>query len=237
MKIHRLHSWDVTPREARVIQEDLRSRVSEVWDGRPVNVVVGTDVSFPSKTEVLAAVVAVTYPDVSVLESVVRRGKCTFPYVPGFLAFREAPMLLEALSELKTRTDVVLCDGQGLAHPRGMGLACHVGILIDLPTVGCAKSLLYGTYDDPGEARGGWSPLLGKTGDRVGAVLRTRSKVSPVYVSVGHKIDLENAIDVVMGCSPKFRIPEPLRMAHKLAAGVPVESLRSGRSHGRKPVT
>ena len=222
MKIRQLHSWDVTPREARVIQEDLRSRVIDAWDDKPLNVVVGTDVSFPSKTEVLAAVVAVAYPDLSILESVVSRGKCTFPYVPGFLAFREAPMLLEALSNLKTKTDLVLCDGQGLAHPRGMGLACHVGILIDLPTIGCAKSLLYGTYDNPGESRGGWSPLLGKTGGRVGAVLRTRSTVSPVYVSVGHKIVLEKAIEVVLGCSPKYRIPEPLRMAHKLAAGEPV---------------
>lgn len=223
MRINQLHSWDVTPREARAIQEDLRSRVIDAWDDRPINVVVGTDVSFPSKTEVLAAVVAVSYPDLSVVESVVRRGECTFPYVPGFLAFREAPILLGALSDLKTNADLVLCDGQGLAHPRGMGLACHVGIMIDLPTIGCAKSLLYGTYDDPGKSRGGWSPLLGKTGDRVGAVLRTRSKVSPVFVSVGHRVVLEKAIEIVLGCSPKYRIPEPLRMAHKLAAGEPVE--------------
>jgi deoxyribonuclease V len=228
LKIQALHSWEVTPREARVIQDDLSTRVINDWDDKPIDVVVGTDVSFPSKTEVLAAVVAVSYPDLNVIESVVRRGKCTFPYVPGLLAFREAPMLLEALSALKTKTDIVLCDGQGLAHPRGMGLACHVGILIDLPTVGCAKSLLCGTYDNPRKSRGGWSPLLGKTGGRVGAVLRTRSNVSPVFVSVGHKIVLEKAVEIILDCSPKYRIPEPLRMAHKLAAGEPPKGPAGG---------
>lgn len=218
LKIRRLHSWDVPPREAREIQDDLRARVIEGWDERPIRVVAGTDVSFPSKTEALAAVVALDYTDLSVIESVVRRGKCVFPYVPGLLAFREAPILLEALAGLGKDPDVVLCDGQGLAHPKGMGLASHVGVLIDLPTIGCAKSRLYGTHDNPRRSRGGWSPLLGKTGDTVGAVLRTRNDVSPVFVSVGHKIVLEKAIEVVLRCSPKYRIPEPLRMAHRLAA-------------------
>ena len=218
MKIRKLHSWDVSPREARKIQDDLRARVIEDWDGRPINVVVGTDVSFPSKTEALAAVVALSYPDLSLIESLVRRGECAFPYVPGLLAFREAPILLEALAALGNEPDVVLCDGQGLAHPKGMGLASHLGILIDIPTIGCAKSRLYGTHDDPRASRGGWSPLLGKTGDTVGAVVRTRSDVSPVFVSVGHRIVLEKAIEVVLGCSPKYRIPEPLRAAHRLAA-------------------
>ena len=190
----------------------------EDWDGRPINVVVGTDVSFPSKTEALAAVVALSYPDLSLIESLVRRGECAFPYVPGLLAFREAPILLEALAALGNEPDVVLCDGQGLAHPKGMGLASHLGILIDIPTIGCAKSRLYGTHDDPRASRGGWSPLMGKTGDTVGAVLRTRSNVSPVFVSVGHRIALDKAIEVVLGCSPKYRIPEPLRAAHRLAA-------------------
>jgi deoxyribonuclease V len=218
LKIKKLHSWEVTPRQARAIQEDLRGRVIAAWDGRPVNVVVGTDMSFPSKTEVRAAVVALSYPGLEVMESVVKSGKCTFPYVPGLLGFREAPMLLQALSALKTEPDLVLCDGQGLAHPLGMGLACHVGILIDLPTIGCAKSRLYGAYDDPATARGSWAPLLGKTGDIIGAVVRTRDDVSPVFVSVGHRATLEKAIEIVVGCSPRYRIPEPLRMAHKLAA-------------------
>jgi deoxyribonuclease V len=218
LKIRKLHSWDVSPRKAREIQDDLRGRVIEGWDGRPINVVVGADVSFPSKTEALAAVVALSYPELSLIESVVRRGECAFPYVPGLLAFREAPILLEALAALGNEADVVLCDGQGLAHPKGMGLASHVGILIDLPTIGCAKSRLYGTHDDPRRSRGGWSPLLGRTGDTLGAVLRTRSDVSPVFVSVGHRIDLKKAIEVVLECSPKYRIPEPLRAAHTLAA-------------------
>jgi deoxyribonuclease V len=184
-----------------------------------VKTVAGTDVSFPTKTEVLAAVVVVSYPDMTIVETSLRRGPCNFPYVPGFLAFREAPMLAKALAPLRVEPDVILCDGQGLAHPRGMGLACHVGLLADAPAVGCAKSRLFGTYREPATAKGSRSDLFGRDGEVIGAVLRTRAGVSPVYVSVGHKIILSKAVDLVLACSPRYRIPEPLRMAHKLAAG------------------
>lgn len=219
MHLRRLHSWDVTPREAREIQEELRSKVVCSWDGRPIRAIAGTDVSFPTKAEVLAAVVVVSYPGLKVIETAVRKGPCKFPYVPGFLAFREAPMLARALSSLRTEPDVILCDGQGLAHPRGMGLACHVGLLADAPAVGCAKSRLFGTFDDPAGDKGCRSDLIGNSGEVLGVVLRTRAGVSPVYVSVGHRIDLEKSVQLVLGCSPKYRIPEPLRMAHRLAAG------------------
>jgi deoxyribonuclease V len=219
MHVRKLHSWNVTPREAREIQDRLRGEVACSWDDRPVRTLAGTDMSFPSKAEVLAAVVVVTYPHMKVVETRVRGGPCTFPYVPGLLAFREAPMLIEALSSLTTEPDVILCDGQGLAHPKGMGLACHVGLLADAPTIGCAKSRLYGSFEEPGAARGSSSDLLGRNGEVIGCVLRTRARVSPVYVSVGHKIDIETAVKLILGCSPKYRIPEPLRMAHKLAAG------------------
>lgn len=214
-----LHSWDVTPREARELQDRLRSRVVCAWSGGPIRTVAGTDVSFPSKNRALAAVVVLSYPELEILETSVRRAPCRFPYVPGLLSFREAPVLIQALSTLRTEPDVILCDGQGKAHPRGMGLACHIGLMADRPTVGCAKSRLYGAYDEPAQDRGNWSPLMGKESDTVGAVLRTRDNVSPVYVSVGHKVDLDTAIEVILNCSPKYRIPEPLRMAHKLAAG------------------
>ena len=214
-----LHSWDVTPREAREIQDRLRSRVVCAWSGGPIKVVAGTDVSFPSKDRALAAVVVLSYPGLEVLETAVSRAPCGFPYVPGLLSFREAPVLAQALSALKSDPDLILCDGQGTAHPRGMGLACHIGLMADRPTVGCAKSRLYGAYNEPARGKGSWSPLLGKESNTVGAVLRTRDNVSPVYVSAGHKVDLETAIEVILNCSPKYRIPEPLRMAHKLAAG------------------
>jgi deoxyribonuclease V len=209
----------VTPREAREIQDRLRPSVIGSWDGRPVRTVAGTDMSFPTKVEALAAVVVVSYPDLRIVETSVSRGPCNFPYVPGFLSFREAPVLATALAALRSGPDVILCDGQGLAHPRGMGLACHVGLLTDAPAVGCAKSRLFGTFEEPATAKGSRSELLGKSGEVVGAVLRTREGVSPVYVSVGHRISLEKALELVLGCSPRYRIPEPLRMAHKLAAG------------------
>jgi deoxyribonuclease V len=219
MKIKQLHSWDVSPREAREIQESLRDNVIASWDKISVKTVVGTDISFPSKQEVLAAAVVLAYPEMKVLETKIRRGPNTFPYVPGLLSFREAPMLAEVLGALSTEPDVILCDGQGLAHPKGMGLACHVGLLADRAAIGCAKSRLFGTFEQPGEAKGEWSALLDKEGDTIGAVLRTRDGVSPVYVSIGHRVTLGVALEIVMNCSPKYRIPEPLRLAHRLAAG------------------
>jgi len=219
LKCRTLHPWNVTPREARAIQERLAHLVRPVWDGRRVRTIAGADVGFPDRSTVLAAVAVMTYPDLEVVETRVVARRCDFPYVPGLLAFREAPGLLAALEEIKTRVDVLMCDAQGLAHPRGMGLAAHVGILVDVPVVGCAKSRLYGRFGKMGKRKGSRARLFGDSGAVIGAALRTRDGVQPVYVSVGNRIDLATAIDIVLASAPRYRIPEPLRVAHRLSVG------------------
>ena len=147
------------------------------------------------------------------VERVGLTAEAKFPYVPGLLSFREAPALLEAFGRLKARPDVVLCDGQGLAHPRRLGIACHLGLWLDLPTVGCAKSRLCGTFDEPGPVRGDRSPLVDR-GETIGAVLRTRDRVAPLFVSPGHRCDLESAVGLVLATTRKLRLPIPSRMVH-----------------------
>lgn len=219
MKCRNLHPWNVTTVEARAIQSRLSGMVVPTWDGRPVRRIAGADVGFPNKSTVLAAVAVLSFPELKVLETGLVERPCPFPYVPGLLAFREAPGLLAALEAVQTGFDLLMCDAQGLAHPRKMGLATHVGILLDWPVIGCAKSLLYGTFASVPEAKGSYSLILDAQGGAIGAALRTRDSVEPVYVSVGNRIDLETAIDVVLACSVKYRIPEPLRVAHKLSTG------------------
>lgn len=219
MKGRNLHPWNVSAAEAAEIQRRLSPMATQTWDGRAVRAVAGADVAFPDKSTVLAAVVVLTYPDLEVVERGTIEARCSFPYVPGLLAFREAPALLEALGRLRTAFDLLMCDGQGLAHPRGMGLATHVGILIDEPVLGCAKSVLYGRFEEPPRAKGSSSYMVDRSSRTVGAALRTRDGVRPVYVSVGNRIDLATAIKIVLGCSPRYRIPEPLRLAHKLSVG------------------
>jgi deoxyribonuclease V len=196
----------------------LRDKVRPVWDGRKIETVAGTDVGFPEKNTVLASVAVLSFPGLEVLETAVSTQDCTFPYVPGLLTFREAPGLLSALESIRTVPDVLLCDGQGIAHQRRMGLAAHMGLLLDIPVLGCAKSVLCGTFDEPGKTRGSFSYMSDK-GETVGAAVRTRDGVKPVYVSIGNRIDLATAVDTVLKCSPRYRIPRPLRLAHKLSAG------------------
>jgi deoxyribonuclease V len=184
-----------------------------------VRTVAGADVGFPDKATVLAAVAVLTYPDLELIETRISRQPCRFPYIPGLLAFREIPGLLAALAAVDTDVDVLMCDAQGLAHPRGMGLATHVGILIDMPVVGCAKARLYGEAGTVGKRRGRYAHLTDASGAAIGAALRTRDGVKPVYVSVGNRIDLETSIELVLACAPKYRIPEPLRAAHRLSLG------------------
>ena len=219
MKYRKLHPWNVTTSEARDIQFRLREQIVPVWDGREVRTIAGADVGFPDRTTVLAAVVVATYPELKVVETSIKTQPCTFPYVPGLLAFREVPGLLSALEGLRSEPDVTLCDAQGIAHQRRMGLATHVGILLDSPVIGCAKSVLYGTFEEPGEEKGSYSYMYDKEGEVIGAAVRTRRSVKPVYVSIGNRVDLETAVDIVFKCSPKYRIPEPLRLAHKLSVG------------------
>ncbi|MCK4236668.1 MAG: deoxyribonuclease V [Candidatus Krumholzibacteria bacterium] len=209
--------WNVTPRDGIELQRTLCKLVSRKWDGRKVKRIAGMDVHFPSKDTARAAAVILTYPKLEMIESSIHECPCTFPYIPGLLSFREIPPLLEALKKLKVMPDLVLCDGQGIAHPRGVGLATHLGILLELPTIGCAKSPLFGTFNEPGTQKGNRSPILDKSKKTIGTVLRTRTGTRPLYVSIGYRIDLQTAVRFVLSSSPRFRIPEPLRAAHRLA--------------------
>lgn len=226
------HRWDVTPAEAREIQRGLAERVDT---GTPLpddwETVAAADVSFGRHDrDLAAAVVVVRREGWEVVERVGLIRPIAFPYVPGLLSFREAPGLLDAFSEVKTPFDVVLCDGQGVAHPRGLGIASHLGLWLDKPTVGCAKSRLFGRHDEPGPRRGDRAPLL--DGDRVvGAVVRTKDRVKPLYVSAGHRCDLDSAVGLVLATSGKYRLPGPARLAHEFVNQIRREaSGRAGRS-------
>ena len=217
MKIHNLHSWQVNTREARAIQQTLKEQI-RLEDGVRIDrikTVAAADVSFNRFGKVLfGGVVFMDFPHLQVLDVCTRISRATFPYIPGYLSFREAPVILDILREVEITPEVLLCDGQGIAHPRGLGLASHLGLFLDIPTIGCAKSVLVGEYAEPPLVRGSVS-YLWYQGKKVGAVLRTRTGVKPIYVSCGHKISLETAVEIVLKCSPKYRVPEPLRRAHQ----------------------
>jgi deoxyribonuclease V len=217
MQVEPRHRWDVTPAEARRLQAamaaevDVTTPLADSWQ-----TVAAADVSFDRYSPVLhAAVVVVDRASGTLTDSAVVSAPAAFPYVPGLLSFREAPAVLEAFGRLETVPDVLLCDGQGRAHPRRLGLACHLGLWLGLPAIGCAKSRLCGEYDEPGPQRGDRAPLIDR-GEVVGAVLRTRDRVAPLYVSPGHRCDLESAVRVVLELVGKYRLPEPARLAHRL---------------------
>lgn len=224
MRIRKLHSWDVTPKEAIEIQWSLRDLVDLKRDNRPVRAIAGLDVSFPTKTTVMAGVVVLSWPSMEVVEAKTKTKECNFPYIPGLLAFREVPVLLDALEDLTVEPDLLMCDAQGIAHQRGMGMATHLGIIVDKPSIGCAKSLLYGEFEEPERERASVSYIYDKTGKVIGAAVRTRDGTKPVYVSIGNKIDLKTAIDWVMATSKGYRIPEPLRLAHRLSIGEKIDT-------------
>ncbi len=212
------HAWNVTPEEARAIQNRLRAQVITQDAFDEVRFVAGTDVGFEQNGAVTrAAVVVLRFPELTVHESKQIRRPTSFPYIPGLLSFREAPALLDALAQLKTQPDLLLCDGAGYAHPRRFGLACHLGLLSGIPAIGVAKSYLTGKYDPVPDEWGAWQEL--RDGDEViGAVLRTRPKVRPLFISIGHRISLPAAIEFVLRCTPKHRLPETTRQAHNLAS-------------------
>ena len=224
MRVERLHEWDVTPAEAIALQKELAPRVVREGDPGDVRLVAAADLAFVDRrwprqpTRGRAAVVLMRYPELDVIEEQVVEGEVSFPYVPGLLSFREAPLLAKAFERLQGAPDLLLIDGQGYAHPRRFGIASHLGLMANLPTIGCAKSRLCGEHAEPGPRRGSKAELR-DGGEVIGAVLRTRAGVKPLYISVGHKIGLEAAVQWALRLAPRFRLPEPIRVADALSKG------------------
>jgi deoxyribonuclease V len=230
MKVARFHEWDLEPGRAAALQRELGARVRLEPLGREVRLVAGVDVGVKGETAT-AAVVVLGFPGLELREVRRARQRVRMPYVPGLLSFRECPVAAAACAELELEPDLVLVDGQGIAHPRRLGIAAHLGLLLDRPAVGCAKSRLCGRHGEPGPERGARVPLL--DGEEViGAVLRTRARVRPLYVSPGHRITLEEAVRHVLACGRGYRLPEPTRLAHQAAAG----TLRWEEEGGQAPL-
>lgn len=216
MRITKLHDWQVSAGEAVEIQKSLCLLLDLREFTGPVRYVAGADIAFSKHSDLLWAGVAVfSYPDLVKVEETCIRDRTGFPYIPGLLSFREVPGIIKALNTLKTEPDLLLCDGQGIAHPRGLGLASHLGLCIDKPTIGCAKSRLVGEFPEVGHIKGDYTWLLYK-GQVKGAVLRSRTGVKPLFISPGNRIALDASLKFVLGCCGKYRIPEPIRQAHLL---------------------
>ena len=212
------HAWNLTPRQAVQLQRDWAPRVEFRDRVGAVHRLAGVDVGFEAGGSITRGAVAVlSFPALELLESAIVRQPTAFPYVPGLLSFREIPALCAALDHLEQPPDLILCDGQGYAHPRRFGLACHLGVLRDIPSIGVGKTRLVGTFESVPDQRGAWVPLIHKH-ETVGAVLRTRQGVKPVFVSLGHRLSLEGAVNWVMESTPRFRLPEAIRQAHRLAS-------------------
>jgi deoxyribonuclease V len=222
-----LHSWDLTPREARALQEELATRVDSITPLGRCEKIGAVDVSADRWDRMLTAGVVVwDVAEQRVIERAVVQTPAKFPYVPGLLSFREAPAILAACEQITMEPDLIICDGQGMAHPRRFGLACHLGLWLDRPTIGCAKSRLCGTHMEPPGSRGGCVPLWDGE-EMIGAVLRTRSGCKPLYASVGHHCRLEDAVELILRLASKFRQPEPIRQVHQLVYETRREFMRS----------
>lgn len=222
METQKLHSWNLSYSRARELQAELSGKVKFTPLKKKPELVAGLDCAFSKDGErILAVVVLLRLPQFELVETVSASRKVTFPYIPGLLSFREAPVFVTAVEKLQNQPDVFIIDGQGIAHPRRLGLAAHLGLFLDQPTIGCAKSRLTGTYKEPPLEKGAYSPLKDEKrkqntqSEIIGAVVRTRTNVKPVFVSVGHKCLLEDAIRVVLDCSVRYRLPEPTRLAHQ----------------------
>jgi len=212
------HPWDLTPSEARLLQTRLAPLVVPHDDFGRIETVAGVDVGFEDGGRSTRAAVAVLrLSDLTLIDLAVARQPTAFPYVPGLLSFREIPAVLAALEGLRIEPDVLLCDGQGYAHPRRFGLACHLGVYCDRPSIGVAKTRLIGAYREPNGAKGSCSPLVDR-GEVIGSVLRSRSGVRPIFVSIGHRVSLPTAVALVLACTQRYRLPETTRQAHRLAS-------------------
>jgi deoxyribonuclease V len=228
MDIVSWHEWDVTTARARQIQMELAPQVSREGTITDPHFIAGVDISVSrwAKTGT-GAVVVLSYPDFELVEVATVTDRLEFPYVPGLLTFREAPLILAACAKLTVTPDLVIVDGQGFAHPRRIGIASHLGLCLDIPTIGCAKSRLLGSYAEPDDAAGSFSFLFDNT-EVIGAALRTRTSVKPVFVSIGHKVNLSEAIRWILACCRGYRVPEPTRLAHQVAGGfLKVEKMRA----------
>jgi deoxyribonuclease V len=204
----------IKPREAILLQEKLRNKIIEKDSFAKIKIIAGADITLERDgNNGIAGVVVYSYPELKKIERVYCEGEIKFPYIPGLLSFREAPLIIKAFKGLKTKPDILILDGQGKAHPRRFGLACHVGLLLDLPTIGCAKSRLVGEYNEPGKAKWNASKLYDHK-ETIGMVLRTKTNVKPVYISVGHKISLNGAVKIIKQTTGQYRIPIPTRDAH-----------------------
>ena len=227
MQVNDLHPWDVTYREAVAIQQALKQKLVLCEDDSPCRItsIAGADLSYSKRSDLFfASVILLSWPSLSVIEEASSIGKASFPYIPGLLSFREGPALLKAFNALRQTPDCVIFDGHGIAHPRNMGLASHMGIILGLPSIGCAKKRLVGFHDEVGCTVGDYTALLHDE-QIVGAVLRTKARVKPVFISQGHKIGLKRAVEVILSCCRGYRLPEPVRLAH-----LAVNRLRA--SHG-----
>ena len=219
MKVKSLHSWQISPSQAIEMQHRLAAQVSRNSEIIAPHFIAGVDISVGKAQEMaIGTVVVLSYPELGVVETKVARGRLDFPYIPGLLSFRESPLTLAACERLGITPDLILVDGQGVAHPRRFGLASHLGLFLDTPTIGCAKSLLCGSHEVPGVEPGSYAEVIDR-GEIIGVALRTKLGVKPVYVSIGHKIDLQTAIHWVMECCRGYRLPEPTRLAHLAAGG------------------
>ncbi|CAM3544117.1 Endonuclease V [Vibrio aerogenes CECT 7868] len=210
------HPWNLSETEALTLQQQLAAQVIKTDQLRTVNYIAGVDVAYPdSGDRLVAAVVILDADTLEVIETQTAEDEVHFPYIPGLFSFRELPPLLKAFEKVQQTPDLILCDGQGLAHPRRFGLACHLGMLFDVPTIGCGKTRLTGEHEQPAPERGASAPLIDQN-EVIGCVLRTQTNINPVYVSVGHKISLETACKWVLKAAPKYRLPETTRQADHL---------------------
>lgn len=214
-----MHNWDLTPQQAIALQQELRHRIITTDQFGPVRTIAGVDVGFEKQGSVTrAAVVVMSFPALEVVASAIARQPTRLPYIPGLLSFREVPTVIDALSQLAQSPDLLLCDGQGYAHPRRFGIACHLGLLTDIPSIGVGKSRLVGSYQEVAPERGS-RQFLYHQNEIIGVVLRNRALVKEIYISSGHRVSLESAVQWVEATSSRYRLPDPIRQAHKLASG------------------
>lgn len=218
MKVYPRHDWNVDYARAVALQRQLRSKIRlRPLSLRKIRFVAGADIAVDKRAgRLYAAVVVLAFPSLEMVETQTAAVPLLIPYIPGLLSFREIPGLVECLARVKSPVDVIICDGQGIAHPRGVGLASHLGLFLRRPTIGCAKSLLVGEFDEPARTRGEYSPLVYK-GRRVGSVLRSQTGIRPLFVSPGHLIDHPSSRRIVLACAPRYRLPEPTRLADRIA--------------------